>query len=104
MAKEKTPKHYRRLQDQYPQLMNAVSQLGEAVRPGPLDEKTAQLVQLAAAAANRSEGAVHSHARRALGAGATPAEVRHALVLLTSTLGFPVVSAALSWVEEELED
>ena len=74
MAKEKTPKHYRRLQDQYPQLMNAVSQLGEAVRPGPLDEKTAQLVQLAAAAANRSEGAVHSHARRALGAGATPAE------------------------------
>jgi alkylhydroperoxidase/carboxymuconolactone decarboxylase family protein YurZ len=55
-------------------------------------------VQLAAAAAIRSEGAVHSHVRRALQAGARPEEIYHAIILLTSTIGFPNTSAALSWV------
>ena len=70
---------------------------------GPLDEKTAQLVQLAAAAAGHSEGSVHSHARRALKAGATKGEIYHAIILLTSTIGFPRTSAALSWVYDVLE-
>jgi alkylhydroperoxidase/carboxymuconolactone decarboxylase family protein YurZ len=43
---------------------------------------------------------VHSHARRALEAGAKPAEVQHAIIVLTSTIGFPTVSAALSWVDD----
>jgi alkylhydroperoxidase/carboxymuconolactone decarboxylase family protein YurZ len=47
---------------------------------------------------------VHSHARRALKAGAKPDEVRHAIVLLTSTIGFPVVSAALSWVDDVVDE
>ena len=72
-------------------------------RKGRLDEKTAQLVQLAAAAASHSEGSVHSHARRALKAGATKAEIYHAIILLTSTIGFPGTSAALSWVYDVLE-
>jgi 4-carboxymuconolactone decarboxylase len=45
---------------------------------------------------------VHSHARRAVKAGATPEEVYHTLILLTSTIGFPNTSAALSWVHEVL--
>jgi alkylhydroperoxidase/carboxymuconolactone decarboxylase family protein YurZ len=57
-------------------------------------------VQLAAAAAIRSEGAVHSHARRALAAGATPEEIQHAVIALTSTIGFPNVMAALSWIND----
>ena len=78
--------------------------LGKATKAaGPLNKKTSELVQLAAAAAVRSEGSVHSHARRALAAGATAKEVRHAIVLLTSTIGFPAVSAALSWAEDVLE-
>jgi alkylhydroperoxidase/carboxymuconolactone decarboxylase family protein YurZ len=73
--------------------------LGETVRQaGPLDLKTSHLVQLAAAAAIRSEGAVHSHVRRALQAGARPEEIYHAVILLTSTIGFPNTSAAMSWV------
>jgi alkylhydroperoxidase/carboxymuconolactone decarboxylase family protein YurZ len=43
---------------------------------------------------------VHSHARRALEAGATSIEIHHALLLLTSTIGFPAVSAAISWVDD----
>lgn len=101
---EKLPKQYIRLQKEFPDLMGAVKNLGEAVRQGPLDEKTGHLIQLAAAVAVRSEGAVHSHARQALESGVTPAELRHAVIFLTSTLGFPQVSAALGMINDILDD
>lgn len=95
------PKHFNQLAKRYPGYVAAVENLGETVREsGPLEPKVCELVQLAAAAAARSEGAVHSHARRALKAGATPDEVEHAVLLLTSTIGFPAVSAALSWIDD----
>lgn len=97
------PDFYRRLVDRHPQVFQALDSLGAAVRrAGPLDDKTVHLVQLAAAAAERSEGAVHSHARRAIAAGASPDEVRHALIALVSTIGFPNVTAALTWAEDVL--
>ena len=101
MTENRVPKWYTSLEEKHPGFINAVQELGKAVRQeGPLDDKTAHLVQLAAAATLRSEGAVHSHARRAMAAGAKPEEVYHAVILLTSTVGFPTVSAALSWVAD----
>ncbi|MEW5724026.1 MAG: carboxymuconolactone decarboxylase family protein [Thermodesulfobacteriota bacterium] len=101
---ESLPEHYRKLQGRYATVLERLGELSQAAaKAGPLDAKTAHLVQLAAAAALRAEGAVHSHTRRALDAGATEEEVRHALILLTSTLGFPTVSAALSWADDILE-
>ena len=101
----KLPKQYTSIQKRYKNLLKAVANLGKAAKSsGPLGKKSSELVQLAAAAAIRSEGSVHSHARRALAAGAKPDEIRHAIVLLTSTIGFPTVSAALSWVEDVLEE
>ena len=101
MSEEKLPKWYASLTKKHLDFINAVQELGKAVRQeGPLDEKTAHLIQLAAAASLRSEGAVHSHVKRAIEAGATPEEVYHAIILLTSTIGFPTVSAALSWAED----
>ena len=95
------PRNFRRIQERYGEVVRALDGLKDATRAaGPLDEKTAHLVQLAAATAQRSEGAVHSHARRALAAGATEEEVRHAAVLLTPTIGFPAVAAALAWIED----
>ncbi len=89
----------------YKKVMTALDSLGRATKSaGPLNKKNAELIQLAAAAAVRSEGSVHSHARRALAAGAKPDELRHTLILLTSTIGFPTVSAALSWVEDVLPE
>ena len=103
MAKEGYPAWYLAIKEKHGKFMSALEQLGEAVRQeGPLDEKTSHLIQLAAAAAIRSQGSVHSHARRALKAGATPEEVYHAVILLTSTIGFPHTSAALSWVYDVL--
>jgi len=106
MSKEKPklPKHYLSVRERYPKVRVALEELGSAVRnAGPLDVKTGQLIQLAAAAGTRSEGSVHSHVRRAVEAGATPEEIRHAIILLTSTIGYPAVAAALSWVDDVLE-
>lgn len=95
------PAHYTWLLEKYGTVMQMNQELGRAVREaGPIDEKNSQLIQLGAAAAIRAEGSVHSHAKRALAAGASPEEVCHAIVLLTSTIGFPAVAAALSWVKE----
>ena len=103
MSKEMYPGWYSFIKEKHGKFIKALEQLGEAVRQeGPLDEKTAQLIQLAAAAANGSEGSVHSHARRALKAGASSEEIYHTVILLTSTIGFPHTSAALSWVYDVL--
>jgi alkylhydroperoxidase/carboxymuconolactone decarboxylase family protein YurZ len=97
------PRLYGRIKQRYPQYVAAVEALGELSRQlGPLDEKSLHLIQLGAAAAIRSEGSVHSHLRRALKAGATPDEIRHALLALTSVVGFPTVTAAMSWAEDIL--
>jgi len=97
-------KRYQLMKRRFPALMEAVEQLGQAAADaGPLDERTKELVQLGAAAALGSEGAVHSHTRRALERGASADEVRHAIVLLTSTIGFPTVVAALSWADDVID-
>ena len=98
------PKHFNRLAKRYPEYAEAVDRLGEAVKAaGPLEPKVAELIQLAAAAAVHSEGSVHSHARRARKAGASADEIHHALLLLTSTIGFPSVAAALSWLDDDAD-
>jgi 4-carboxymuconolactone decarboxylase len=101
----KLPDQYLSIKERYSGFFEALQNLGKAAKEaGPIDEKTARLIQLAAAATVKSEGSVHSHARRALMAGASPEELRHAILLLTSTIGFPNVSAALSWVDDILKE
>jgi len=103
MTEKSYPPWYNFLKKKHGHFLEALERLGEAVRTtGPLDEKTSHLIQLAAAAASRSEGSVHSHVRRAMEAGAKPEEIVHAVILLTSTIGFPKTSAALSWVYDVL--
>jgi 4-carboxymuconolactone decarboxylase len=101
MVQEKFPEWFLFLKKRHGKFMDAVEELGKVVREeGPLDTKTAHLIQLGAAASSRSEGSVHSHVKRAMKAGATPEEIHHALILLTNTIGFSHVSAALSWAED----
>ncbi len=101
MSEKRLPKMYTSIRERYEELADAVENLGKAARSsGPVDTKTSHLIQLAAAAAIRSEGSVHSHVRRAIEAGASTDEVYHTLILLTSTIGFPAVSAAMSWADD----
>ncbi len=99
----KLPKQFQKLSQEFPGVLAALEALGKSASKGPLPAKVVELIKLGAAAAMRSEGSVHSHAHRAMAAGATAAEVRHALIALTSTIGFPQASAALSWVGDLME-
>jgi 4-carboxymuconolactone decarboxylase len=101
---EEIPKAYRTFQQQYQSIWAAYDQLGAAVhQQGPLDERTRELVKLGIAVGARLEGAVHSHTRKALAAGASADEIRHAILLATPTVGFPAMMAALTWAEDELK-
>ncbi len=105
MKDELKPKHYEVMRSKHPHFIEAVESLGKAMRDcGPLDEKTLLLIQLGAAATSHSEGSVLSHTRRAMAAGASLDEVYHALMGLTSTIGFPTVAAAMSWVRKNFEN
>jgi len=101
----KLPDQYLSIRKRFKKYFTAVDNLGRRQRqPGPLDDKTAHLIQLGAAAAIRSEGSVHSHVRRAMQAGGHPDEIHHAIILLSSTIGFPTVSAAISWADDIIKE
>ena len=100
----KLPRSYEAFKRRYSQIWLAYDRLGAlSHQAGPLDEKSRELVKLAMAIGAKLEGAVHSHTRKALDAGATPMEIRHLVLLGLTTLGFPSTIAALSWVEDVLK-
>ena len=97
------PSRYVQFFDRYPEVGKAYRDLGSAVfTAGPLDAKTQALVKLGVAIGARMEGAVHSHVRKSIEAGANPDEIRHAVLQATTTLGFPNMMAALSWADDVL--
>lgn len=97
------PKRFRDFQKKYPKVADAYERVGKAVHgAGPLDEKTRALIKLGISSGARLEGAVHSHVRKALDAGATPAEIRHVALLALPTIGLPSMMAALSWIDDTL--
>lgn len=104
MANQKVPvKHYQKLSKLFPEVLSSLEEFGSTLRnAGPIEKKTAELIQLAGAAAIQSEGSVHSHTRRAVQAGASREEIYHSLLLLISTIGFPRTSAAINWAEDIL--
>jgi AhpD family alkylhydroperoxidase len=100
---KKLPSAYRRFAVEHPRLTEAYEQLSQGtLTEGPLDRKTAELVKIGLAIGARLEGAVHSHVRRAREAGASPDEIRHAVRLALTTIGFPSMMAALGWVNDVL--
>ena len=97
------PKPYQQFRQDHPDVYKTYENLGEiAATSGPLDVKTRELIKLGMAGAAKSESAVQSHAHRALDAGATTAEIEHALMLGITTLGFPTMMAALTWAKQAI--
>jgi len=104
MSRKTVPEHFQTLKQRFPEVIAASEVLGKtAKKAGPIDEKTVHLLQMAAATAIRSHGAVRSHARRALEAGVSAQELYHAELVLISTLGFPVIAAAVGWIDDVVE-
>ena len=95
------PTGAKRVADEFPAVWQAYQALGAASsEAGPLDDGQTRLIKLALAIGAGSEGAVHSHARRALAAGASRAELDQIAILAITTLGFPRAMAALSWIRD----
>jgi alkylhydroperoxidase/carboxymuconolactone decarboxylase family protein YurZ len=101
--KQDLPSGAGRLAGRYPTVWTAYEHLGEAVAEGgPLDPKTRRLVKLALAIGRESEGAVHSHVRRALTEGINAEELRHVMLLAIPTLGLPAAVKSMTWMDDIL--
>lgn len=98
------PRRYQKFLGDYPDIAEAYRALGDAVaEAGPLDPPTRQLVKIGISSGARNEGALRSHVRKALEAGCTPEEIRHAILQATTTVGFPTMMAAMSWADSVME-
>jgi alkylhydroperoxidase/carboxymuconolactone decarboxylase family protein YurZ len=102
--KEKLPDFLEGVIKQYPEVWKAYQDFGEACSDaGPLDDKSVRLVKLALAVGAKSEGAVHSHTRRALKQGISPEELRQIALLAVTSIGWSPSMAALSWIQDVVD-
>lgn len=101
----KAPEFFRAFLERYPDVGSAYQQLSRACKEaGPLDERTAELVKLGISIGAGMAGATHSHTRKALEAGATRDEIVHAVLMATTTIGFPNMMRGLAWVQDVFEE
>ncbi len=85
----------------HPEIWAAYAALGKAcAEAGPIDARTTRLVKLALAIGANSEGAVHSHTRRAVAEGIDRTALRQVALLAIPTLGFPQAVKALTWIAD----
>ena len=101
---ETLPSGAARLAEKHPPIWTAYQQLGAAcAEAGPLDARTLRLVKLAIAIGQESEGAVHSHSRRALGESLSADELLHVALLAIPSMGLAKAAAAMSWIGDILD-
>jgi len=92
------------LAETHPDLWSAYSALGKAcAEAGPLNDRERRLVKLALAIGANSEGAVHSHARRARSEGIAADAIAQVALLATGPLGLPRAVAAKTWIEDDAD-
>ena len=90
------------LAEQHAGIWSAYSELGKACADaGPLTDRERRLVKLALAVGANSEGAVHSHTRRARSEGIEENAIRQVALLAIGPLGLPRAVAAKTWIEDE---
>ena len=98
---DKLPDIVEQMRREHPDVWDAYNALGEAASAaGPIDPNIQRLVKLAIAIGAQKEGAVHSHARRALKIGFTREELVQVALLAITTLGWSSAMAALTWVQD----
>ncbi len=83
---------------EYPQVQAAHEALGKEIheKSGPLPDKARWLIKIAISGACRHPLALETHIMKAREAGITDAEIKHALLMLIQTAGFPTFMEAYS--------
>jgi len=92
---------FTRFKEEFPEIYNRHQALGKEIheKAGPLGETSRWLIKIAISAACNHKRALATHIKRAQGAGVTDAEIKHALLLLIPTVGFPMFMKAYSVLE-----
>jgi 4-carboxymuconolactone decarboxylase len=82
----------------FPQVYASHEALGREIhgKSGPLPEKVRWLMKVAISGAGRHPIALETHIKKAKDAGATDGEIKHTLLLLIQTIGFPAFMEAYS--------
>jgi 4-carboxymuconolactone decarboxylase len=96
---------FTRFKTEFPQVYQEHETLGRIIHEtgGPLPEKVRWLIKAAISGATGHALALETHIAKAREAGATEAEIRHALLLLIQTVGFPTFMEAYTTLNQKAE-
>ncbi len=91
-------KIFTKFKKEFPKVYSDHEMLGKEIhgKSGPLTEKMCWLIKAAISGATRHELALETHIMKAKEAGATNEEIKHVLLLLIQTAGFPTFTEAYS--------
>lgn len=99
------PKRYKKFQEDFPKVAASYEQLGDAIhKSGPLSDRERALVKLAISIGAKLEGGMHAHTRKALNVGVTKEDLHHVALLSLQTIGLPSAMAAMSAIDDIIED
>ncbi len=95
---EDIKKHYPKVAAEFDKLAKDISEAG------PLDRKTQLFIKLGVSIGLGSEGNIQNLTKQALDQGVSDEEIRHAVLLATTTAGFPSMIVAMRWVHDVIPD
>jgi len=89
---------FTKFKEEFPEIHARNEALGDEIheRSGPLTEKIRWLIKIAISGASHHSRALETHFMKAKQAGATDEEIKHVLLLLIQTTGFPTFMEAYS--------
>ena len=87
---------FTRFKDEFPQVHARHAALGKEIHEnaGPLPENSRWLIKISISAACSHKRALATHIKKARAAGVADDEIKHALLLLIPTAGFPAFMKA----------
>ena len=87
---------FSQFKEEFPEIHEKHEALGKEVheKGGPLSENSRWLIKIAISGACNHKRALETHMRKAKAAGLDEAEIKHALLLLIPTAGFPAFMKA----------
>ena len=99
-------KLFTRFKEEFPEVYARHEALGMEIheKTGPLPENSRWLIKIAISAACSHKRALTTHIKKAQAAGVTDDEIKHALLLLIPTAGFPVFMKAYSVVANTVDN
>ena len=93
---EDVHKIFSQFKEEFPEIHEKHEAVGKEVheKGGPLSENSRWLIKIAISGACNHKRALETHMRKAKAAGLDEAEIKHALLLLIPTAGFPAFMKA----------